>query len=102
IAVTVSGNTLSGGQSGNYTLSQQTGLTPDISPKTLTVSGLSASNKIYDGTTAATLTGTAALPSAEAPGAGTTSDGKPYTGDTVRSEERRVGKEGRKGGANGK
>jgi len=81
--VTVAGVTLSGAQAGNYTLSQPSGLTADITPKTLTVSGLSASNKIYDATTMATLTGTAALQSAEAPGAGTTSDGKPYTGDTV-------------------
>src|SRR5205085_1195070 len=83
IAVTVSGNTISGAQSANYSLSQQTGLRANITPKALAVSGLSASNKVYDATTTATLTGTAALQSAEAPGAGTTSDGKPYTGDTV-------------------
>jgi phosphotransferase system IIA component len=83
IGVTVTGTSLTGTQAGNYTLTQQTGLTANITPKALSVSGLSASNKIYDATTAATLTGTAALQTAEAPGAGTTSDGKPYTGDTV-------------------
>jgi phosphotransferase system IIA component len=83
LAVTVTGNTLSGAQGGNYTLTQQTGLTANITPKALTVTGLSASNKVYDATTTATLTGTAALPGAEAPGAGTSTDGKPYTGDTV-------------------
>src|SRR5689334_7837692 len=49
----------------------------------MTISGLSASNKVYDATTPAALTGTAAPETAEAPGAGPTSDGKPYTGDTV-------------------
>ncbi|MGI8733701.1 MAG: YDG domain-containing protein, partial [Pyrinomonadaceae bacterium] len=83
IAVTVSGNTIGGAQAANYTLTQQTGLTADITPKALTVSGLTANNKVYDATTTATLSGTAGLPIAEAPGAGTTADGKPYTGDTV-------------------
>jgi phosphotransferase system IIA component len=83
IAVTVTGNTISGAQVGNYILTQQTGLSANITPKALTVSGLSASSKIYDATTAATLTGTAALQTAEAPGAGTMVDGKPYTGDTL-------------------
>src|SRR5205814_6627968 len=83
IGVTVTGTSLTGAQSGNYTLTQQTGLTANITPKALSVSGLSASNKTYDATTTATLTGTAALQTAEAPGAGTTSDGKPFTGDTV-------------------
>src|SRR5439155_3740842 len=58
-------------------------LSANISPKTLTVSGLSASNKCYDATTAATLSGTAALLTPEAPGTGLTTDGKAYTGDTV-------------------
>ena len=83
IAITVSGNTLSGGQAGNYTLTEQTGLSANITPKAVTVTGLTANNKPYDGTTAATLTGTAALQTAETPGAGTISDEKPYTGDTV-------------------
>ena len=83
LVVTVTGKTISGPQSGNYTLTQQSGLSANITPKALTVSGLTASAKVYDGTTTATLGGTAALQAAEAPGAGTTADGKPYTGDTV-------------------
>ncbi len=74
--------TLGGSAAGNYML---TGLSSAVTntAKALTVSGLTASNKTYDGTTTATLGGTAALQAAEVPGAGTTSDGKPYTGDTV-------------------
>src|SRR5258707_10441677 len=82
-AVTVTGITIRGAQAGNYTMTQQTGLTANITPKALSVSGLSASNKTYDATTTAMLTGTAALQTAEAAGVGTTSDGKPYTGDLV-------------------
>ncbi|MBI2517679.1 MAG: hypothetical protein HYV95_12315, partial [Opitutae bacterium] len=67
----------------NYTITQQTGLTAAITAKALTVSGLTASAKVYDGTTVATLGGTAVLQASETPGSGTTSDGKPYTGDTV-------------------
>ena len=85
ISVTVTGNTLSGAQAGDYVLAanEESGLTANITAKTLTVSGLAASNKTYDGTTADTLTGTAALLTAETGGSGTTSDGKPYSGDTV-------------------
>ena len=59
--ITVSGNTISGADSGNYTLVQQAGLTADISKADLHVTGLTANNKIYDGTTVATLSGTAAI-----------------------------------------
>ncbi len=57
IAVTVSGYTLGGANAGNYTLTQPTGLTANIIAKTLTVSLAVASDKVYDGTTAATITG---------------------------------------------
>jgi hypothetical protein len=53
-----------------------------ISPKALPLTGTTATNKIYDATVAATLTNGTLL-TAEAPGAGTTSDGKPYTDDIV-------------------
>src|SRR5205814_7475803 len=82
-AVTITGNTISGAESGNYTLTQQTGLTQSVTAKALTVSGITAGSTIYDGTTTAKLGGAAALLAAEVGGAGTTSDGKPYTGDTV-------------------
>ncbi|HWD86765.1 MAG TPA: YDG domain-containing protein [Mucilaginibacter sp.] len=60
IAVT-STSTLSGADAGNYTLTQPTGLTANITPKALTITGITASNKIYDGTTAGSLSGSAAL-----------------------------------------
>jgi hypothetical protein len=58
--VVISGVTLGGTDAGNYTLSAQpTGVTGSITKKTVTVtSGISASNKTYDGTTTATLSGT--------------------------------------------
>ena len=58
IVVTASGYTLVGTQAGNYTLSSQPGgLSANITTKALTITGVTASNKIYDGTTVATLTG---------------------------------------------
>ena len=66
----------------NYTVTPVNNTSGVITAKTLFASGLSAANKTYDATTAAILSGTAALLSAEAAGSSTT-DGKPYTGDTV-------------------
>src|SRR5437660_1776840 len=54
-AVTVLGVTLSGGDAGNYTVSQPTGLTADITAKNLTISGALGNNKQYDGNTTATV-----------------------------------------------
>jgi hypothetical protein len=56
IAVT-STSTLSGAQAGNYTLTQPTGLTANITAVTLTLAGMTANNKVYDGTTTASFTG---------------------------------------------
>src|SRR5207249_2039549 len=67
----------------DYTVTQQTGLTQDVTAKALTVSGITAASTIYDGTTTAKLGGTAAFQTAEAPAVGTGDDGKPYTGDGV-------------------
>ena len=56
--VSLTGLTLAGADSGNYTLSPDRlgGLSADISPAVLTgVSGVIAENKVYDGTTAAAL-----------------------------------------------
>jgi hypothetical protein len=80
-AVTISGNTVTGTGSGNYTVTQQTGLTQTITAKALTVSGITAASTIYDGTTSAKLGGTAAFQTAEAAAVGTSGDGKPYTGN---------------------
>jgi len=82
VSVTVSGNTLVNNGAGDYTLTQQTGLSANITPKALNYTGISAANKVYDGTTTASLSGVAAALAAEAPGS-STSDGAPYTGDTV-------------------
>jgi hypothetical protein len=48
--------TLTGAASGNYTLTQPT-LTANITAKALTVTGATATNKIYDGTTIAGISG---------------------------------------------
>ncbi|MFA6016223.1 MAG: YDG domain-containing protein, partial [Gallionellaceae bacterium] len=60
-AVAVTGNTISGTDAGNYVLIQQSGLTADITKANLSVAGLSASNKVYDATTIAPLSGTASV-----------------------------------------
>ena len=52
-----------------------------VSTKALTIVSGTAQSKMYDGTTAATVVGS--LDSSEAFGSGTSSDGKPYTGDTM-------------------
>ena len=54
-AVTVTGVALGGAGAGNYTVSQPTGLTANITARALTVSAAGV-NKVYDGTTAATVT----------------------------------------------
>ncbi|MFA4934171.1 MAG: YDG domain-containing protein, partial [Candidatus Omnitrophota bacterium] len=56
ISVSVTGYTLAGADSANYAIIQPQGLTADITAKTVTVSGtFTADNKVYDGTTAATI-----------------------------------------------
>ena len=69
----------------NYTLAlSPTTVNFAITPKALTMSGLTVpASKVYDGTRAATVSGTPTLQAAEAVGAGSTADGKPYSGDTV-------------------
>lgn len=59
--VSISKIILGGKDAGNYTVSQPAGVTATISPKALTITGVGAANKIYDGTTAATATGSAVL-----------------------------------------
>src|SRR5207249_8144439 len=60
--VTASGFTLLGASAGNYTLAQPTGLTASITAKPLSVSGVTASDKVYDATTNATLNTASAAP----------------------------------------
>ena len=59
--VTVTGYTVSGADAGNYSFSQPTGLAADITVASLSVTGVTAQNKTYDRTTAATLAGSATL-----------------------------------------
>ena len=73
---------LTGSAAGNYTTSGMSG-SVIISPKPLSVSGAAALDKVYDGNTVASLAAGASLATAETAGSGTTSDGKPYSGDDV-------------------
>jgi beta-glucanase (GH16 family) len=68
IAVSVSGLTLAGSAAGNYTLTEPSGLTANIMPAEVTVSGITANNKVYDGTTAATISTNGYTLSGLAPG----------------------------------
>ena len=52
--VTVTGLTLTGADAGKYILVQPT-TTADITAATLTVTGITAGDKVYDGTTDATI-----------------------------------------------
>src|SRR5690606_653330 len=60
IAVTAA-LTLSGTNATSYTLTQPVGLTGDITPLDVNITGLTADNKVYDMTTTATLSGTPVL-----------------------------------------
>jgi len=71
--VTVTGYTA---PNGNYSLTQPTGLTGNITAKPLTITGLTGDNKAYDGNTTATANGTAALSGVE-PGDTVTLTGTP-------------------------
>ena len=65
ITINTSGYTISGTDSGNYTLTQPT-LSGDITAKELTITGITGDNKVYDDTTAASTSGTATLVGIEA------------------------------------
>lgn len=60
-AITLAGFGLTGAAASNYSLVLPTNLVASITPASLTLSGLIAQNRTYDATTAATLTGTAAV-----------------------------------------
>ena len=60
-SVAMSGVTLTGADAQNYSAATPTGLTASITPKSLTVSGIAAADKVYDLTTTATLTGAGVL-----------------------------------------
>jgi hypothetical protein len=68
-AVTVTGNTISGTDAANYALSQQAGLSANVTQASLNVTGLTVENKTYDATASAILGGKAVV--------------TPLAGDTV-------------------
>jgi trimeric autotransporter adhesin len=59
--VTFSGYSLTGTTATNYSLSLPTNVTANITAKPVTITGLSASNKVYDGNATATTSGTAVV-----------------------------------------
>ena len=65
----------------NYSMANDT-LSANITAKALTIAGGAVTTKAYDGTTAATITG-AGLQSAITAGTGSSTDGKPYSVDSV-------------------
>jgi hypothetical protein len=81
--VSFSGLSLTGSEAGNYSLTTHADSSHSITPKALTISGLSSADKVYDATVSAALSGSASLQTSITGGTGTDSDGKPYTGDTV-------------------
>ena len=56
-SVTVTGYTISGTDAANYALVQPVGLTADITPLTLNVTGATAANKVYDALLGAVVSG---------------------------------------------
>jgi len=83
IAVSFSGLSLAGTDAANYTLTAHANSSANITAKPLTISGLSASSKEYDGDFAAAATGTPVFQAPITAGSGTDDDGKPFTGDVV-------------------
>ena len=61
IGVTVAGFSISGNDAPNYSFSQPTGLAANITLRPVTLTGLTAQDKVFDNTFGATVTGTAAL-----------------------------------------
>ena len=67
----------------NYAITYVADAVSSITPKALTISGLSSQNKVYDGSTWAAANGSAVLQTASVAGQGNASDGKAYSGDDV-------------------
>jgi trimeric autotransporter adhesin len=59
--VTLTGASLTGGDSGNYSLTSVNTTTANIRAKALTITGLTAKDKVFDGNDSATSTGTPGL-----------------------------------------
>jgi filamentous hemagglutinin family protein len=60
-AVSVTGIAVSGADAGNYTFNTTAATTANITPANLAVTGITANNKVYDGSTAAILSGAALI-----------------------------------------
>jgi filamentous hemagglutinin family protein len=69
-----------GGDNGNYTVTDASSATAKITPKAVTATGITASDKVYNQSDVAALTLSGAV---LASGAATANDNKVYTGDTV-------------------
>jgi hypothetical protein len=61
-SVAVSGYAIAGADAANYSLVQPTGVTADITPRSLVVTGVAASNKVYDRSLVAVLSGGSVAP----------------------------------------
>ena len=59
-SIAITGLVLAGSSATNYTLTQPT-ITATITPQPLTVTGITAANKVYDGTTTATVDASGAI-----------------------------------------
>ncbi len=80
----LSTTTISGTDANNYLLETPILTARNITPKNLSMFGLSvAATKIYDATNSAAVLGTPQFFNAIAPGSGTAVDGFPYTGDLI-------------------
>ncbi len=87
-AITVTGYTLTGAAAGNYTLTQPTGLSVNITAKPITVTNATVQDKVYDGNTTATvvdgvLAGVISPDVVTVSGGGTFADANAGTGKTV-------------------
>jgi gliding motility-associated-like protein len=82
--VSFSGLGLTGINANNYTLTIQSAYTSNISPKGLTMYGLTVpASKVYDGNTSSIVNGIATLHASENVLTGSVLDGIPYAGDNV-------------------
>jgi filamentous hemagglutinin family protein len=78
--VTYTGFTFTGGDASNYVLSANPASTAEITAKPITVSGITANDKVYNATASASLNLASA---AYTSGAASNTDNKVYTGDSV-------------------
>ena len=78
--VTVQGATLTGADAGNYVIAGINAVTVDITPRPLTVNGLTASNRVYNSSTNVNVSGSNATLSGAVAGDALQLDANGYTG----------------------